>query len=122
MFTIKQIEELYWEGYLENEAVCQFEYFKDSEGRYWVNNIVSYGKDARKGYGTKMIVEALKVYGRIYISTAEKYEIKQRRLENDLRYNNDYSFEESNIGKFSKRLVEKGILESDSICHPFNII
>lgn len=119
MIKIEKISELYWEGSIGTKVVCEFRYFKDFEGKIWVNNITTYEDFQGKGYGTQMIVNALLEYQEIYISTAEKIDIKERNLANDERYFNEYCLEESNIYKFANRLIKKGILKSCWLRHPF---
>ncbi len=113
-FKITQIKELYWEGKLGEKIICRFEYFKDEHGIIWVNNIATDGPKQRKGYGTNMIIEALKVYNEIFISTADKLEIKTERLSNDLRYTND-----DNLWYFINKCVQRAFLKKEWIKHPF---
>jgi hypothetical protein len=112
MLKIIRISDLKWEGKLENEVICEFEYYRDAKGRIWVNNIGC--RNQRKGYGTQMIKAAIEAYEAIYFSTATKKEIKEKNLSEDGRYSND-----GDLKIFQTKLLEKGVILRGWIRHPF---
>lgn len=109
---IEHKNELQWFGFVDKEVVCEFEYFKDKEG-YWINNISIEEEFQRRGYGEIMIKEALKKYEKIFVSTADKIDIKALALPNDLRYVNETYGEVAHFWLFVNRLIEKGILKNE---------
>src|SRR5574343_867237 len=93
--VIEQKSDCQWIGKINNELVCEFNYYKDCKGKYWINDISTFDPFKEIGVGTKMIENALSIYNEIYVSTAEKHEIKTVGIKGDLRYTNEFSFEES---------------------------
>lgn len=118
---VTQNSELTWLGTIKGDLVCQFDFFKDSEGKYWINDITTFEPNNEKGFGTKMMEAAFIVYNEIYVSTAEKYEIKSRGIKGDLRYTNALSFDESDLKIFVDKLILKGIFKKEWVCHPFKL-
>jgi hypothetical protein len=120
-FKIYQIGELTWHGKIGEKRVCTFEYFKDNNGHRWINYIETNDRYRKKGYGTKVIIEALKIYKEIYVSTAKKMEILRIGLQNDSRYTNDEHLgDNSPLMLFVQKCIEKGILKPEWKKHPFN--
>jgi hypothetical protein len=121
-FKIYHIDELTWHGKIGKKPICEFEYFKDARGRFWINKIDTWGNYKQKGYGTKMIKAALKAYKEIYVSTAKKTEILNRKIQdNDFRYTNDEHLgNNSPLMLIVQKCVDKGILKPEWIKHPFN--
>jgi len=118
---ITQIDELHWEGKIRNKLICEFNYFSDYEGKYWINGIFTYDSivdNKGKGHGRSMIIKALQVYHEIYVNKADKSEIKKLNHKNDYRYFNEYCFEESDLFKFTSRLIEDNILKKEWIKSP----
>jgi len=118
-FKTDTISELHWIGSIENKIICEFEYFEDNRGRIWINNISTDEDYRKKGYGTKMLTEALKVYNKIYVSTANKTEIKSKGIENDCRHTNDELDEQHPLWIFIDKCIEKEIFKKDWVKHPF---
>lgn len=118
-FRILQIDELNWTGYLGATAMCNFQFFKDKEGTYWINNIGC--SEHQKGYGTAIIKEALKIYQEIHVSTADESEVKARRNkeDKDYRYVKEFNYESSTLKKFVDSLILEGILKPEWIRNPF---
>lgn len=116
---IRRIDECHWKGYLGKNLICEFEYFRDFEGKYWINNIATFDDRKQQGFGTKMILCALAEYKKIYVSTAEKVDIKTNAIKGDFRYTNDLSYDVSELKEFVDKLVQKDILKSEWVRHPF---
>lgn len=119
ILVIIQKGELNWQGTINGDLVCDFEYFKDGAGLFWVNNISTFEPHNQKGFGTKMIQAALIIYGEIYISSAEKDEIKTMGINGDLRYTNAPSFDESDLKIFVNELIIQGVFKKEWVKHPF---
>ena len=113
-FKINRISELVWHGKIGSSRICEFQYFKDSQDRIWINIIGTYGNFQKMGYGSKMLIEALKFYKVIYISSAEKREVKAKGIPNDFRYTND-----ENLMLFIEKCIQKDILKKEWFKHPF---
>lgn len=118
-FFVTQIDELNWKGRLGDKTICRFQYFKDKNGVYWINNIGC--KIHRNGFGTIMMQQALNVYNEVHVSTADESEVKAKRKkeDNDYRYVKEYNYEMSNLKKFIDYLIEQDILKYDWVRNPF---
>ena len=93
--------------------IAEFEFFQENN-RIWLNNC-SVNEDLRnKGIGEYIIIEAIKEYGEIYFSIADKGEHKRRKIENDSRY-----IEPPDGENFVKSLVEKEIIKKEWLRNPF---
>ena len=95
--------------------VAEFEFFQENN-RIWLNNC-SVDEDLRKkGIGEYMIIEAIKEFGEIYFSNAEKVEHKRKNIENDSRY-----IEPPDGDYFVKSLLKKGIIKKEWLINPFEL-
>ena len=125
-FTVKilvDVKDLYSEEIIKKEDnVAEFEFYRDQYDNVWVNRIVSYGVYQGIGIGTLIIKQAIEKFGLVFISNATQSEkaLFSKDKPNDLRYYSDtLKFEDSNIGKFAIKLIEKGILSADNIRNPY---
>ncbi|GEM_PF-3824973 len=111
-----------WTGnqIIKKVIVCRFDYYKDMYNQIWANKICTNVKFQEKGYGTLMIQKALKEYGIIYFSNAPQlnFKILSNDNQNDFRYTTD-NFEDSNLGKFTNRLISKNIIDASWVKNPF---
>ena len=105
----------------KTELVAECEFYKDSDNSIWINRIISYGVYQGIGIGTLIIKQAIEKFGLVFMSNAtqSKKALFSKDKPNDLRYYSDtLKFEDSNIGKFAIKLIEKGILSKDNIRNP----
>lgn len=105
-------------GYIGNEKVCTLDLYEEEyidsgqDPIYWLNGIYTEDKYQKNGYARDLVKEALKCYGKFYISTATDYEHKQR--------GDNTSRELTTEGaKFVNKLKSEGILNSDWFINPF---
>lgn len=77
-------DELRHEGFIDGKKVCDFVYFEDKNGNYWLNSANVEIEFQRKGIGTAMIKQAVEWYGAIYFSKAQRY--YHDRFQGDTRY------------------------------------
>lgn len=95
------------------KIVAEFEFFKEND-KVWLNNC-SVDEDLRcKGIGKCMIIEAIKEFGEIYFSSADKGEHKRKNIENDSRY-----IEAPDGESFVKSLLEKELIKTEWLINPF---
>lgn len=125
-FVIIKKNEFDWIGRIGNELVCEFNYLKDNEG-YWINFMCTKEKyrNSGFGFGTKMINEAVKVYGKVFICSLSRLEfnIKKHDAKNyifttntsDTRYPKDEV-----LMKFAKKCIAKNIIKQEWVKSPFD--
>jgi hypothetical protein len=120
----KEIDESTGEQYETTRLVAECEFYKDSDNSIWINKIISYGVYQGIGVGTEIIKKAIEKFGVIYISNALRSEMIKfsKHKANDFRYFSDAEkFEDSFIGIFANKLIQKGILSIENIKNPYKV-
>lgn len=101
-------------------VVCELNLWEESfdddlwqfESRYWLNGIETDPAHFRNGYATKLIKEAIKFHGKIFISSASPMEHKDRGDSTARELTEEGA-------KLVKDLVKKGIVKREWVFNPF---
>lgn len=96
------------------KIVAEFEFFKEND-KVWLNNCFVDEDHRCEGNGKYMIIEAIKEFGEIYISSAEKGQHKRMNIENDTRY-----VEPPEGTDFVISLLKKEIIKKEWFINPFD--
>ncbi|WP_066309185.1 GNAT family N-acetyltransferase [Bacillus sp. FJAT-29814] len=100
-------------AFLDDIKVAEFEFYEDSNGRKWINNIAVKKEYQKRGIGTEMIRLAVEEFGEVYASTASKMDGKD----------NDYDTRHLSTegAALVNSSIRKGILKKEWVFNPYFI-
>lgn len=124
--VVTKLNDYDWHGTLDGKLICEFNYLKDYQG-YWINFMCTHEKYRDKGYGfgTKMINEAVKEYGKVLFCGIERLEFNTKKYQvnnysvltnkSDTRYPKDEV-----LMIFANKCIEKKIIKKEWVKSPFD--
>lgn len=96
-----------------SNIIAEFEFLCE-KNKIWLNNCMVVEGHRVKRIGKFIIAEAIKEFKQIYISSAQKYEHKHRKIKNDTRY-----IEGREGERFVKSLINNELIYKEWYINPF---
>jgi hypothetical protein len=121
--NIKKINDLRWEIDIEHEIILpvelggnkiitktvEFDYYKDKQDNYWLKNCNIPEEYQEQGIGSMMIKIAIKEYGQVYFSNADRIDFNTKYP----KHGYDSRYLTTDGKKFVEALIRKNDIPAD---------
>ena len=111
-----------WVGVIDGTEVCEFKYYKDEAGDYWLNDASTEGGYRNQGLATQMIKSAIEKYGKVYFSSAGKGEHINKEPHLSRYLTTEFGLDDDdrpNGRSLVEGLIKNGIIPKEWLKNPF---